>query len=72
MATHITECENKLAALEPENKKLKAEIESVREQMKNTISEASETAEEEVRCLKVNHFNSNKNYWDLLNRILML
>jgi molecular chaperone GrpE (heat shock protein) len=55
MATHITECENKLAALEPENKKLKAEIESVREQMKNTISEASETAAEEVRCLKVRH-----------------
>jgi hypothetical protein len=55
MATHITECENKLTTLEPENRILKADIESVREQMKNIISEASETAEEEVRCLKVNH-----------------
>ena len=61
MTTHITDCENKLAVLEPENKKLKNDIESVREQMKNAISEASETAAEEVRCLKVKHWNSCKN-----------
>ena len=54
MATHINECESKLEVLEPENGKLKEDIESVRAQMKKAITEASETAEEEVRCLKVN------------------
>ena len=60
MTTHITDCENKLAVLEPENNKLNADIGSVREQMKSAISEASETAAEEVRCLKVKHRNSYK------------
>ena len=60
MTTHITDCENKLAVLEPENNKLNADIGSVREQMKSAISEASETAAEEVGCLKAENLMSTR------------
>ena len=54
MTTHIADCEGKIAVLDPENEKLKSDIEIVREQMKRTVTEASEEAAEEVRCIKVN------------------
>ena len=72
MTTHITNCENKLAMLEPENNKLKADIESMRSEMKSTIFEASETAAEEVRCLKVKFRNSYKyNLFNLMKMLLL-
>ena len=53
MTTHITDCEKTISGLEPENDKLKKDLESLEEQVKKSIAEASENAEEEVRCLKV-------------------
>ena len=59
MTAHIDECETTLSEVEPENEKLKKELEDLHEQTKRSITEASENAEEEIRCLKVNiwHFS---------------
>ena len=57
MTTHINECEKTLSELEPENEKLKTELESLHEQSKRSITEATENAEEEIRCLKVGFFH---------------
>lgn len=53
MTTHINECETTLSEIEPENEKLKKDLEDLQEQTKRSIAEASENAEEEIRCLKV-------------------
>ena len=53
MTAHITECEKTLSVVEPENEKLKKDLEMLQEQMNKSLVEASENAEEEVRCLKV-------------------
>ena len=54
---HLDDYEKNLSISETENKELKIKIETLDEQLKRTISEASETAAEEVRCLKVNGSN---------------
>ena len=54
MTIHINECEKTLSEVEPENEKLKKDLEELHEQTKRSIIEASENAEEEIRCLKVN------------------
>ena len=54
MTAHIDECETTLSEVEPENEKLKKDLEDLHEQTKRSIAEASENAEEEIRCLKVN------------------
>ena len=54
MTNHINECETTLSEVEPENEKLKKDLEDLNEQTKRSIAEASENAEEEIRCLKVN------------------
>ena len=51
--TDQTDCYAKISALENRNRELENDIESLREQMTRTITEVSETAAEEVRCLKV-------------------
>ena len=53
MTAHITECEKTLSVVEPENEKLKKDLEMLQEQMNKSLVEATENAEEEVRCLKV-------------------
>merc|ERR1719288_114408 len=55
MTAHITECEKTLSVVEPENEKLKKDLEMLQEQMNKSLVEASENAEEEVRCLKSEH-----------------
>ena len=54
MTNHINECETTLSEVEPENEKLKKDLDDLHEQTKRSIAEASENAEEEIRCLKVN------------------
>ena len=56
MTATETDCLAKITALEGKNKELENDIQSLREQMRRTITEASETADEEVRCLKVTPF----------------
>ena len=65
MTTHITDCEKTISGLEPENDQLKKDLESLEEQMKKSIAEASENAEEEVRCLKVKPFYSHGIFFEI-------
>ena len=45
MTTHINECETTLSEVEPENEKLKKDLEELHEQTKRSIIEASEIFE---------------------------
>ena len=56
MTATETDCLAKIATLEDKNREVENDIQSLREQMRKTITEASETAEEEIRCLKVTPF----------------
>ena len=61
MTATESDCLAKIATLEGKNRELENDIQSLREQMRRTITEASETAEEEIRCLKVTPFWLRRN-----------
>ena len=56
LSAHLTMMIEETDKLMRENEKLKTELESLNEQSKRSITEATENAEEEIRCLKVGFF----------------